>query len=325
MDPIQTRQQGPAGRIIVVCGPTATGKTELATRLCRIYNGEMVGADSMQVYKGLRIGTAVPDPQMLGGIPSHLIGCLPPEEPFSVADYVSRAESIIGDILRRNAVPVVCGGTGLYISSLVNGIGFTKQKTTPDRRIELQQTWEEQGAAAMLARLARLDPEYAARLHPNDKNRILRALEESERDGSTLAQRNAASRARPPRFDALLLGLSYPMREDLYLRTDARVDAMLSAGLLEEAEGVYQNRQRYKTAAQAIGYKELFPYFAGEQTLENCIYALKKATRNYAKRQLTWFKRTQGVHWLDADASDLSCKAQKLADAAGFMPILPYG
>lgn len=305
-----------AGRIIVVCGPTATGKTKLVAALCRALGGEMVGADSMQVYEGLPIGTAAPRPEELGDVPAHLIGFLPPETSFSVADYLARAVPVAEDIIRRNAVPVFCGGTGLYISALVNGISFTEEKPSPERRAALYTQWERQGPDAMLARLAALDPEYAARLHPADKKRILRALEASEQNGSTLAQRNAASLAGKPPFGARLIGLDYESRQMLYEQIERRVDGMMAEGLLEEARSVYENRQAFKTAVQAIGYKEIFPYFEGEAPLAACVEKLKQATRNYSKRQLTWFRRMEGVHWLDAASPSLVDEAVALVEKA---------
>lgn len=300
-------------RIIVVCGPTATGKTRLALSLCRDYNGEMVGADSMQVYRGLPIGTAAPTPAELGDIPTHLVAFLPPEAGYSVAGYLAGATQAIDDIRRRSALPIICGGTGLYIQSLVNGLRFTDEKVNAEEREALQTAWDVQGGEAMLARLAKHDPEYAGRLHPNDKKRILRALEESERHGTTLAQRNAASRAGVPPYRALLIGLDYADRALLYAAIERRVDQMMAGGLLDEAERVYRQREQFRTAAQAIGYKEFFPFFAGAP-LEGCVEKLKQATRNYAKRQLTWFRKMESIHWLDARSPGLRNEAGELVE-----------
>lgn len=295
--------------IVVVCGPTATGKTALALQLCRSLKGELMGADSMQIYKSLTIGTAAPLPGELGEVRSHMIGFLPPEQTYSVAEYLRDAGETIGRIARRGELPVVCGGTGMYISGIVNGYRFTMSKTPDDRRNALEADWATLGAQRMLERLAIYDPVYAAKLHPNDKKRILRALEESEQNGTTLAQRNAKSRSKKPPYQSICIGLYYEDRQQMYEQINQRVDRMMELGLLEEAKLVYENRLDYTTAAQAIGYKELFPYFDGEAGLEPCVERLKQATRNYAKRQLSWFRGMEGIHWLDACAEDLEAQA----------------
>ncbi|MDL2254518.1 tRNA (adenosine(37)-N6)-dimethylallyltransferase MiaA [Ruminococcaceae bacterium OttesenSCG-928-I18] len=304
---------GEKKKIVVLCGPTASGKTELAFALCRRFNGELVGADSMQLYEGLPIGTAAPLPTKSPDVPRHLIGFLPPSQPFSVAEYVQQAEKTIFEILSRGRLPLFCGGTGLYIDSLVNGVRFTESKVDESTLTRLDEQWSEKGADAMLGRLAELDPEYASRLHPSDKKRIVRALAESETGGTTLAQRNEASRRQPPRYQSLQLALTCAERKVLYGRIEARIDQMLENGLLEEAKRVFEHRESYKTAVQAIGYKEFFPFFEGHASLESCTDKLKQATRNYAKRQLTWFRNKPGIQWLYADKEDV------FERAAGFL------
>lgn len=299
--------------IIVVCGPTATGKTELAVRICKSFGGDMIGADSMQIYKGLPVGTATPQPDELEGVRTHMIGFLPPEQKYSMAEYVRDAGEVIAQLCRKNRLSVVCGGTGTYISGLVNGLRFTASETSEERRMALEADWKMLGAGRMLERLALYDPVYAAKLHPNDRKRILRALEESEQNGSTMEQRNAYSRSKKPPYHAFCIGLRYNDRQTLYERINRRVDGMMAAGLLEEAKQVHEHRDAYATASQAIGYKELFPYFTGEASLEPCVEKLKQATRNYAKRQMAWFHGMANIHWLDAEAGDPAWQAEELA------------
>lgn len=288
----------------MICGPTATGKTAAAVAAAKLLDGEVVSADSMQIYQGLCVGTAQATPQEMDGVPHHLVGFLPPEERFSVADYVARAAECIQAIRARGRVPIVAGGTGLYISSLVNGINFTVMKIDPDVRQRLERELLSQGEDAMYRRLRAVDPDAAARLHPADRTRVLRALEWYEQTGQTARERIARSRPEEKPFRPLLIGLTAADRALLYARIDARVDWMLEQGLLEEARLVYTHRDAYHTAAQAIGYKEFFPYFEGRESLSGCAAALKRASRRYAKRQLTWFRHMEGLIWLEAGAEN---------------------
>jgi len=305
---------GGLGKIIVVCGPTATGKSDVALALCRRFGGEVVNADSMQVYRGLPIGTAAVTPAEAGGVPLHLNGFLPPEERYSVASWLRDAQACIDEIHRRGAVPVVCGGTGLYIKSLVEGIHYSEQNGT-ERRAALEAEWAMQGGEAMLARLRAQDPDHADKLNVNDKKRILRALELLADTGLTERERASRSHAAPPAYEALCIGLDYADRAALYAAINLRVDAMLAAGLLDEARMVYENRGCYGTAVQAIGYKEFFPYFAGDAPLEACTDKLKQATRNYAKRQLTWFRKMPQVRWLRVDEANVQAQATEWVQA----------
>ncbi len=300
-------------KAVVVCGPTATGKTAVALRLARRLGGEVVSADSMQVYRGLPVGTAAVSPAEADGIPVHLSGFLAPEVPYSVAQWLEDATKIIEDIAARNIVPVVCGGTGLYIQSLVRGIAFTSEQKDEALRKSLEEAYDAEGGAALLAKLAENDPQGAAKLLPNDKKRVVRAFELWLQTGQTAAQRAAHSRGRPPKVYALCIGLNYAVREDLYAAIGRRADAMMAHGLLDEARRVWENQAQYHTARQAIGYKEFFPYFKGEAGLETCVEHLKKSTRNYAKRQLTWFNGMSEVQWLDAQDAMLDEKAAELA------------
>jgi len=291
--------------LLVICGPTATGKTAAAISLAKLLNGEIVSADSMQIYKGLPIGTAQPTQAETQGVPYHLVDFLPPEERFSVADYVRLASETIEAIRLRGHVPILAGGTGLYIESLVNGINFTEVKTDPVLHRQLEQELQEQGAAPLLERLAKIDPVYAAKLHTADHSRILRALEWHAQTGETMRQRLRRCCPAQKPYHPLLIGLMFPTRAQLYARIDARVDGMLAQGLLEEARTVYEHRDTYATAAQAIGYKEFFPYWEKNDTLAACTAALKTATRRYAKRQLTWLRHMEKIVWLSADDENL--------------------
>ncbi len=282
-------------KLIVVCGPTATGKSGLAVKLAKKYGGEIISADSMQIYKGLVIGTAAATDT--DGIPQHLVGFLSPKERFSTADWQEKAKEIIKDITARGFVPIICGGTGLYISSLLQGLSFEKEDTNEELRKELSNEWENCGGKAMLEKLAKHDPQRAAQLHENDKKRVLRALEQSIITGLSAQQRNELSKQYPSSYDALVLGLNYKDRSSLYAAIEKRVDVMMQDDLMSEAKMVWENKDTYKTAVQAIGYKEFFPYFEGVQSQEDCVEKLKQATRNYAKRQVTWFSKMQEIHW----------------------------
>ncbi|MDL2218866.1 tRNA (adenosine(37)-N6)-dimethylallyltransferase MiaA [Ruminococcaceae bacterium OttesenSCG-928-O06] len=304
------------GKILVVCGPTATGKTALALHLARSLGGEVVGADSMQVYTGLTIGTAAPTPGEMAQVPYHLVGHVPPQQPYSVAAWLQDAEEAIDEIRQKGRVPVVCGGTGLYIQSLVMGLRFTEENDD-GLRAQLYAEWETNGAEEMHRRLAAVDPARAAVLHVNDKKRVLRALQQCMATGQTAEERLAASRRVPPRWQSLAIGLHYSTRAALYAAIDSRVDEMMQRGLLEEARTVWHHRAQYATAAQAIGYKEFFPYFEDAAPLADCTARLKQASRNYAKRQLTWFGGMQGIHWLAVDEDGVLEKAQALAQ--GFL------
>lgn len=297
-------------RLAVLGGPTASGKTGLSVALARRFGGEIVNADSMQIYRGLDVGTAKVTAAEAKGVPHHLVGFLAPEKAFSVADYVEAAGRCIGEITGRGRLPFVVGGTGLYIESLVEGVRFAPQKTDPALRAALEQRAAREGPEAMYAELRRIDPACAAAVHPHNKGRVLRALELYYTSGVTMTQQKAASRPAQRPYDALVLCLDWP-RSELYERIDRRVDQMLAQGLLAEAELVWNNRESYKTAAQAIGYKEFFPYFEGAAPLEACAAKLKQASRNYAKRQLTWFRRMQGVVWLDGSDPEVQQTAER--------------
>lgn len=292
-------------RVIAIGGPTATGKTALSVALAKRFDGEILSADSMQIYRGLDIGTAKVTPEEQQGIPHHLVDIRDPEQPFSVADFVALAQPIIADLDRRGKLAIVAGGTGLYITSLLNGTAFAPEKTDPAIRAALQQQAETQGVQALYEELRRVDPEYASMVHPNNLPRVIRALELHRATGRRMSEQRRDSRPVEQPYRALCLCLTCRDRSVLYRRIDERVDRMVRQGILEEARLVYEHRDTYKTAAQAIGYKEFFPYFQGQATVQDCANRLKQASRNYAKRQLTWFRHQNEAVWLYLDEADV--------------------
>ena len=301
-------------KIVVVAGPTATGKTKLSVEIAKKFNGEIISADSMQIYKGLDIGTAKATKEEQQNIPHHLVDILSPEERFSAADFVAKAQHCIAEIAAKGKLPIIAGGTGLYIESLIKGIQFTKEEFDPVLRAELEQQAQQEGAEKMYQRLMEIDPEYAATVHPNNMGRVLRAIELYQQTGTTMTQQRKNSLPSEQPYRPLLLGLDCAEREILYQRINLRVDQMVQEGLEQEAQYVYQNRFQFTTAAQAIGYKEFFPYFEQQQSLAQAIEQLKQATRKYAKRQLTWFRRMEDVHWLLAEQTPV-LQAEQLVQA----------
>lgn len=285
--------------VVAVGGPTASGKTAFSVQLAKRLGGEIVCADSMQIYKGLDVGTAKATKEEMEGVPHHLMDFLPPEQTFSVADFVDAANREVKAIAARGRLPILVGGTGLYIESFLNGVRFAEQKADPALREKLEQEAAALGPEAMHQKLAAVDPDYAATVHPNNVGRVVRALELYYATGKTMSRQRAESLPETPPFDSLVFCLAPADRAQLYRRIDLRVDRMLEAGILEEAKLVFENRGRYRTAAQAIGYKEFFPYFEGTAELAACADKLKQASRNYAKRQLTWFRRMENIIWLD--------------------------
>lgn len=286
--------------VLVVAGPTASGKTGLAVRLCQTLHGEVVSADSMQVYREMRIGTARPTEAEMGDVPHHLLGFQPLDEPFSVSDYVRLASRTIADIYARGRLPVLVGGTGLYIRSLLQGLSFQGQGADPALRARLAALAQQEGVEALHARLAAIDPEAAAAIHPHNVKRVVRAIEIFETTGKTPTQAARDACREAPPYDPCFLCLGFQDRAALYERIDQRVDQMLADGLEQEARAVFA-ATRSETARQAIGYKELLPYLRGEVTLDQAADAIKRATRHYAKRQLTWFRREKDAQWLLVD------------------------
>lgn len=292
--------------VLAVVGPTASGKTALAVELAKRLGGEIVSADSMQIYKGMDIASAKPTEAEKQGIPHHMMDFLPPETPYSVAEYVKAARACILEIYKRQKLPILVGGTGLYIDSLLTGTQFIETETDFDLRARLETEFDALGGEKMLEKLAAFDRDTAARLHPNNRKRIIRAFEVYTLTGKTMTEALAASREKPSPFTPCYIGIAYENREILYDRINRRVDIMLENGLLAEARAFFQGTP--DTAAQAIGYKELKPYLDGVLSLDEAVENLKRATRNYAKRQITWFKRNPQIHWIYAD----TCSKQAL-------------
>jgi len=286
--------------LVVVCGPTASGKTKLAVDLALTHGGEVVSADSMQVYRGMDIGTAKPTSAEMRGVAHHLVDILEPGEDFSVAQYAKLARETIADIHARGKLPILAGGTGLYIKAIADNIQYTDMPEDEVLRKRLRNEADELGGGALLERLAKVDPMLAEGLHQNDVGRIIRALEVYELTGERMSVWQERSRKDAAGYKLCMVGLGFRDRELLYERIGQRVDAMLGAGLLDEAKTLYDSGFS-GTAAQAIGYKELFGYFRGEVSLEEAAERLKQETRRYAKRQLTWFRRDGRINWLYLD------------------------
>lgn len=284
--------------IICIAGPTASGKTALAVELAKELNGEVVSCDSMQVYKRMDIGTAKPTKEEMQGIVHHMIDVAEPDEDFSVSRYCAMASPIVDDILARGKTAIIAGGTGLYMDSLIRGNDFAPFPATGVRE-KLETQADEIGMEAMLARLREIDPESAARLHLSDRKRIIRALEVYLETGETITEHNRKTQAIPPKYTPLWLGLDFSDRAELYRRIDLRVDLMLEMGLIAEIQGLLASGIPAKaTAMQAIGYKEFVAALNGEETIAQAAEEVKKSSRHYAKRQLTWFRRNQAMHWL---------------------------
>ena len=281
-------------KVIVVGGPTASGKTALAVELAKIYGGEVISADSMQIYTDMDIASAKPTAEEQQGIPHHLIGFLKPTESFSVADYVKLCDGCVKDVFDRKKTPIICGGTGLYISSFVDNLTFDDSEQDFQFRDEMRRFAEENGNAALLEKLLSVDPETASTLHENNVGRIIRALEVYHTTGHTISQAKAMSRKNPSPYKFIMIALDFDNRAILHDRINRRVDDMVKRGLVEEARQCFEQPER-PTAAQAIGCKELYPYFRGERSLEECIEEIKLRTRQYAKRQMTWFRRDKRI------------------------------
>ncbi|MCC8110936.1 MAG: tRNA (adenosine(37)-N6)-dimethylallyltransferase MiaA [Ruminococcus sp.] len=308
--------------LLAVVGPTATGKTALGVMLAKAYDGEVVSSDSMQIYQGLDIATAKPTPEEQQNIPHHLISCIPIEANFSLADYLEMAKPLIAKIHHRKRLPIVVGGTGLYVSSLLSNVQLTETSQDPVLRQELLQFAAKYGNVALHDRLKILDPDAAVEIHPNNLVRVIRAIEVCVCSGKTFTQCKAESHCVESPYTSLMIGLTYENREILYERINNRVDEMIENGLLEETYAVYQNTD-LRTAYHAIGYKELIPYFENRTSLEACIEKIKQETRHYAKRQLTWFRKISSIQWIILSKSDKKTeifeKCQKIIAKSNFM------
>lgn len=288
-------------KMIVIVGPTASGKTALSVALAKRLDGEIISADSMQIYRHMDIGTAKVTPEEMEGVPHHMVDVAEPWESYSAARFVAEADPILQDILRRGKTAIVVGGTGLWVDSLVAGRSFAPYPETGKRQA-LEQEAREMGMEAMLEKLRQVDPDSAARLHAADKKRIIRALEVYAETGKTITAHNLETRQIPDKYHPVWLGTNYVNRQDLYDRINLRVDLMLRQGLMEEIRGLLDRGvPREATALQAIGYKEFFPVLEGTDSLESAVEKCKQESRRYAKRQLTWFRRNENIHWIDRE------------------------
>ncbi len=304
--------------IIAVVGPTASGKTGLAVELAKKLDAEIISFDSMQIYKGMHIASAAPDDAEKDGIPHHLLEFLSPNENFSVADFVKMAREKAEEINKRGKRVIITGGTGLYINSFLDNIEFSEEEPNPELRQKLNTEYEELGGEKMLKKLREFDPVSADRLHPNNKKRIIRAFEIYLSAGVTMTEQLQNSTLNESPYKPYIIGLTFNDREKLYSRIGQRVDIMLKNGLLAEAERMF-NSNNSSTAVQAIGHKEFFPYFKGEITLDDAIENLKRETRRYAKRQLTWFRRDERVNWIYSDSEEDTLSASiKILERNGY-------
>ena len=300
-------------RVLVITGPTATGKTALGVALAKRLGGEVISADSMQLYRGMDIGTAKVSPSETEGIPHHLIDVAEPDEDWSVARWVNEAAAIAEDIFARGKLPIIVGGTNLYIDSLLSGRDFAESENAALRE-KLNAEYDAVGGEQFLEKLRAVDPERAEKLHPADKKRLVRAMEVYALTGQTISAHDAETQKLPPRWDSLRIVLNYADRDDLYDRIDDRVDEMVRWGLFDEVEALLcRGLSPDCTAMQAIGYKEVAEYFRGEVTGGDVIDAIKQNSRRYAKRQLTWLRRDAGAHWIEWDgAPDIAAAADEV-------------
>ena len=300
-------------KIICIAGPTASGKTALAVALAKQLDGEVISCDSMQIYKGMNIGTAKPFPQETEGIPHYMLDVAEPSEDFSVSRYCEMADPILQNILSRGKTAIIAGGTGLYMDALIRGNSFAPCPSTGMRE-KLEAEADAIGMEAMLEKLRSIDPDAAGKLHIADRKRIIRALEVFYETGHTITEHNRMTQAIPPKYQAIWFGLEDENRQDLYDRIDRRVDIMLELGLIDEIRTLLANGiPSDSTAMQAIGYKEFLSALRGECTVEEAANQVKQASRHYAKRQLTWFRRNAAMHWLRRRPCDDTEKILTLA------------
>ena len=287
-------------KVIVICGPTASGKTKLSIEIAKKINGEIVSADSMQIYKEMDIGTAKPTIKEMQGIKHYLLDFVSPDKRYSVAEYKKDAINAIDEIVEKNKVPIVVGGTGLYINSLIYGIEYPEIEIDIKYRNELEKTADEPDGLRKLYEMAeKIDEEAIKNISPNDKKRICRVLEIYHSTGKTKTQQEKESRKNGPKYDYLIYGLNMD-RDKLYDRINKRVDIMIQDGLIEEVKKVASKYKEFPTAMQGLGYKEVLEYLNGDTTKEEMIEKIKMETRRYAKRQLTWFRRYETIKWIDA-------------------------
>ncbi len=286
-------------KVIVICGPTASGKTALSIELAKRINGEVVSADSMQIYDEMSIGTAKPDEEEMQGIKHYLIGNVSPTTRYSVSDYKSDAMNAIEEIINKNKMPIVVGGTGLYVNSLIYGIDYPEVKTDLEYREELEKIAKKEGLKHLYEKAMQIDPEAAKNISENDKKRIIRILEIYKETGKTKTQLEIESRKNGVPYDYRVFAINMP-REILYDRINRRVDIMIERGLIDEVKQLYEKYgEELRTAVQGIGYKEVIDYLNGVYSKEEMVEKIKMETRRYAKRQLTWFRKIQDIIWID--------------------------
>lgn len=285
-------------KVIVICGPTASGKTSLSIELAKKVNGEIVSADSMQIYKDMNIGTAKPTKEEMQGIKHYLIDFVSPEERYSVAQYKQDAKKAIREIISNGKMPIVVGGTGLYVDSLIYEIEYNDIKLDENYRKELEQLAEEQGLEKLYKKALEIDPVAMEKISENDKKRIIRVLEIYKATGKTKTQQEEESRRKPVEYDYKVFAINWN-REVLYERINKRVDIMIGQGLIEEVKNIMQKYKKFPTAMQGLGYKEVVDYLNGVYTEDEMIEKIKMETRRYAKRQLTWFRKNRQTIWID--------------------------
>ena len=287
-------------KVIVICGPTASGKTALSIELAKQINGEIISSDSMQIYKEMNIGTAKPTPEETQGIKHYLIDFVSPEERYSVADYKKDAKKAIKEILQKGKVPIIVGGTGLYVDSLIYEIEYPEIEFDEEYRNELENQVEKNGLEKLYKKAKEIDPEAIEKISPNDKKRILRILEIYHATGKNKTEQEKESRKKEVEYDYKVYALNWD-REKLYERINKRVDIMIEQGLIEEVKEIYKKYDKFPTAMQGLGYKEVVEYLKNETTKEEMIEKIKRETRRYAKRQMTWFRKNKQTIWLNAE------------------------
>lgn len=291
-------------QILAIVGPTAVGKTKLSLHLAQDLAGEIISADSMQIYQGMDIGTAKASPKEREEVPHHLIDFLAPDEEFSVADFQARVDELIPEIKGRDKLPMLVGGTGLYIKAVIQGFIFPDMETDWELRDRLEAEAEEKGTEYVHDKLKEIDPKLADKLHPNDLRRVIRGIEVYRKTGKTSTHFKEKAKERPPRYDAVKIGL-WRERDKLYERINKRVDKMIEEGLIEEVKNLYEQGYDLElTSMQALGYKQLIKHFKGKYDLDEAIRLIKRDTRHFAKRQLNWFKRDDSIEWFNVEEYD---------------------
>lgn len=305
-------------KVVSIVGPTAVGKTELSIELAKQFNGEIISGDSMQVYKGLDIGTAKIRPEEQQGIPHYMIDIKEPDEDFSVAEFQQNIQTYIRHIHRKSKLPLIVGGSGLYIQAAMYDYQFTNEKRDEQFTKEMEKIIALEGIEPLYKRLTEVDPDQAEKIHPNNHRRIIRALEIYEITGKTMTEHHA-EQSKDPLYDVKFVGLDMD-RKLLYERINKRVDVMMEQGLLQEVKQLYKEGYAKCQSMRAIGYKEFIPYFEGEQSINRSIELLKRNSRRYAKRQFTWFKNRLPIQWYQLTSSNrINIQENIIKDIAGFL------